>query len=225
MNPTPQKKSSGRSCLVYGCLSLIVVFVVALLVVFFGIRHYVNSMVQNFTEAAPRHFEAATLPEAESQALEERLQEFDRELQGTNQAAQIALDSRELNALIVTNPKLAALKDRVRVQLEGDHVQCLISVPLDSLSHTLFLGGLKGRYLNATARVGATVDKGRLDLKLVGATVKSVELPSEMLAELEKKLPWEEIQNSPEVKKLIDQIDWLKVAEGKVQLGKGEPKP
>jgi cytoskeletal protein RodZ len=110
MNPTPEKTKSGRGCFLYGCLSLVVLFILVVALGIWGIRHYIGSAIEQFTEATPQQFEPAALPEAESQALQERLQNFARDLQQTNQAAQLALDSRELNAVIAAEPSSKTTK-------------------------------------------------------------------------------------------------------------------
>jgi hypothetical protein len=225
MTPTPAKTKSGRGCFLYGCLSLVVLFILVVALGVWGIRHYVGSAIEQFTEATPQKFEPATLPEAESRALQERLQNFARDLQQTNPAAQLTLDSRELNAVIATEPSLAELKDSLRVQFDNNEVRCQLSVPLDPLANLPFLGRLKGRYLNATANVQVALENGTLTTRLVNAQVKGVSLPPEALARIEKTLPWEELRKRPEIQELLNRLDWLKIADGKLQLGTGQPEP
>lgn len=230
MNPTPEKRKSGRGCFLYGCLSLVVLFILVVALAVWGIGRYVGSAIEQFTEAAPQQFEPAALPEAENQALRERLQNFARDLQQTNPAAQLALDSRELNAVIATEPSLAELKDSLRVQFENNEVRCQLSVPLDPLAELpvvgwMFLSGLKGRYLNATANVRIALENGVLNTSLMDVQVKGVSLPPGALAEIEKALPWEELRQRPEIQELLNRLDWLKIADGKLQLGTGQPGP
>lgn len=225
MEPNPQKKKSGRSCFLVGCLSLVAVFIIAIVVLFLGARYYINKSIQQYTEATPVQFEPVTLSDEESKALETRVQEFNRNLQDTNKTAQIVLDSRELNALMAKDSELSKIASNVRVKLEGDQLTCLISFPLDELSKAPFLGGLKGRYLNGTAKVRVSLNGGNLSTKVTGISVKNEELPSEALTALEQNPRWQEMQHSPEVQKLIGKIDWLKITDGKVELGTGKPAP
>lgn len=227
MNPTSEtKKSSGRGCFLYGCLSVIILFILAIVVLVMGVRYFVNSNLAKFTEATPRQFESAALPAEEGKALQERLQGFARALEQTNEPAQLTLDSRDLNAAIANEPSLVDMKNSVRVALEGDQVQGLVSIPLDKLAELpmvgWFLGGAKGRFLNATASIRVSLTNGALHTKLMDLQVKGNSVPPVALAEIEKNLPWEELQKDPKLKALLDKIDWLKIADGKVQLGTGK---
>lgn len=225
MSASPEKKASGRSCFVLGCLSLVALFVVGIVALVLITRHYVRSSIEKYTDATPQQLEAVTLTAAESAALEERLQEFARALEQTNQPAQLALDSREINAVIAREPGLAGLKDTVRVQLEGNELKCVLSLPLDVFSGIPFLGGLKGRYVNASASVRVLLEDGLVATRLVEARVRGNALPPEVLAEIEKSAPWKEWQQDPKVQELIRKIDWLKIADGKVQIGRDQPGP
>jgi hypothetical protein len=225
MNPVPEKKSSGRGCFLYGCLSVVILVLLAITVSVMAIRYYVRTSIEKYTDAEPRQFETANLTDDESKALQDRLQGFARDLQQTNQPVALSLDSREVNAVIATEPALAELKQHVRVQLEGDGLQCLVSVPLDPLAEIPFLGGLKGRHMNATATVRVTLANGELSTRLVAAQVKGNPLPAQALAEIEKNLPWDKLLAEPKVKELIGKLEWVKIADGQVQLGAGGAAP
>lgn len=225
MEPTPQKKKSGRSCFLYGCLSLVVVVIAAVVVLYLGVRYYVNSSIQKYTETMPTKFEKITLTDEENKALQERVKNFNQDLQSTNHSAQISLDGRDLNALIAADKNLANVKDRVRVKIDGDELSCLISFPLDDMSNVPLLGGLRGHYLNATASVKVALENGALTTKITGASVKNLQIPAEVLAGIEKNPSWQQLQDKPEIKKLISKIDWLKITGGKVELGTGKPAP
>ncbi len=225
MNPAPEKKASSRGCFLYGCLSLIVLLVLAITVSVMFLRYYVRSSIEKFTDAEPRQFETTTLSDAETRALQDRLQGFARALQQTNQVAALSLDSSEMNAVIATEPALAALKKHLRVQLEGDELLCNLSVPLDPLADVPFLGGLKGRFMNATTTVRVSLADGTLTTRLVEARVKGNSLPPQALAEIEKNLPWDELLTDPKVKALIARLDGIRIVDGKLQLSAGGAGP
>lgn len=223
MNALPEKKSSGRGCFLYGCLSVVILVLLGIIVAVLAVRYYVRSTIEQFTDAEPRQFETVTLTSEQNQALQDRLQGFFRNLQDTNQPARLSLDDAEANALIATEPGLAEVKKHIRVQFAGDQVQCLVSLPLDPLAGMPFLGGLKGRFMNATASVGISLTNGELTAKLVDAQVKGNSLPPQALAEIEKNLPWDQWLADPKVKEMIGKLDWLKIADGRVQVGSGPP--
>ncbi len=225
MNSVPEKKASGRGCFLYGCLSVVILVLLAITVSVMAVRYYVRSSIEKYTDAEPRQFETANLTGDERQALQDRLQGFARDLQQTNQPAALALDSREINAVIATEPALADIKQRLRVQVTGDELQCLVSLPLDPLAGAPFLGGLKGRFINATANVRVSLERGVLTTRLVDMQVKGNPLPAQVLAEIEKNLPWDRLLAEPKVKELIARLEWLKIADGQVQLGAGGATP
>lgn len=225
MNPVPEKKASGRGCFLYGCLSVVILVLLAITVSVMAVRYYVRSSIEKYTDAEPRQFETATLTDDENKALQDRLQGFARDLQQTNQPVALALDSREINAVIATEPALADLKQRLRVQVTGDELQCLVSLPLDPLAGAPFLGGLQGRFINATANVRVSLENGALTTRLVDMQVKGNPLPAQALAEIEKNLPWDKLLADPKVNELIARLGWVKIADGQVQLGAGGATP
>ncbi len=218
MSTAPEKKSGGRGCFLYGCLSLVAVFILGLVLVVVGVRHYINSTIEQFTAAEPETMEPATLPEAEMRQLQERLRNFGQALQQTNEAAQLSLETRELNAVIATETRFNEVKDRLRVELQDDGMVCRVSLPLDPLSNLIFLSRLKGRHLNATLNVQVTVANGVLQTSLKSATVKGTAIPPELLARLEEKLPWQEIQQNPEIQEALARLGSLKIRDGRLEL-------
>jgi hypothetical protein len=88
-----------------------------------------------------------------------------------------------------------------------------------------FLGGIKGRYINANANVRVLLENGLVATRLEGATVNGQEVPDQVLAEIQKNIRWEEIQQDPKVRELVNKIDWLKIENSRVSLGRGEPGP
>lgn len=223
--PTPKKKTSGRGCFLYGCLSLVVIVLLGGLIAYLSLRYFINANIQRFTATEPQKFEAATLPDAEMKQLQQRLTDFDRALGQTNSPAQLALTGEELNAVLVTEPAAAKLKDIVRVRLQGDQVRGEISLPLDEASKLWFLGGLAGRHLNANLNLRVTVRNGVLDTQIVSAEVRGVPLPQRVVDEIQRQAPWREWQQSPEVQKLTERLDWLRIEDGQLKLGNKAAQP
>ncbi|HAV63200.1 MAG TPA: hypothetical protein DCY13_12650 [Verrucomicrobiales bacterium] len=223
---TPEpKKSGGRSCLLYGCLSVIVLTLLGTLAVYLVVRSAINSSIEKFTSAEPQKMEEVAMSDAEMEALRGRIRTFREALDDTNRVAMLELDGREVNAIITTSTNFADFKDLLRVRLEGDSARCEVSMPLDEFAKLPLMSGLEGRYLNASLDLSVEIQNDTLQTTLNGATVKSDSLPAEAIRELQKSLPWHEIQESPEVKELLAMIKWLKIEDGKIKLGTGQPAP
>lgn len=222
--PTPGgKKSSGRNCLLYGCLSMVVLVMLGILTVYLVFSYAFNSVVEQFTATEPRQFEDAALPQAEMDALKQRIATFTEALKDTNATAVLTLDAADLNALLVSNSDTQAMKDTVRVRLEDNTVVCDVSIPLSDFAKLPMMSRLEGRHLNANLDLSVLLENGALFTELSGARVKDQPLPDNVVQEVQKNLPWEELKKSPEMEGFFRRVKWLRVENGELRLGTGDP--
>src|SRR5436190_7479919 len=105
--PAPQAQRPRRSCLFYGCImgSFLLVFVLVGGLV--GYRLF-KKMLTDFTSSSPQPLPEVKMPQAEMDALQQRVERFRGEvLQGTA-SGELALSANEINALLNTDPDVQA---------------------------------------------------------------------------------------------------------------------
>lgn len=175
----------GRGCFFYGCLGALLIAVVGLVLVgIVGVylARFSSRLIDEYTATSPEPVPVVELPKAEVEAIEGRVQAF-QDAAGAGQASTLVLSAQDLNALIAEDPNL---RGRLAVEIEGNQLQGRLSFPLEELGLPGFLfGGLKGRYLNGSARMTPTlVSSGKLAVRIDELTVKGQPVSEEFLKAL-----------------------------------------
>lgn len=216
-----EKKSSSKGCLLYGCLTLVVLAILLLLGGYFTARYMVNTAINNFTDDAPIVFEEIVITDAERADLKERVDEFNSAKGKTNQPVELVLSSDEINALIDDDPDKPELSDNFRINIEDGKLIAKASIPLEQFSDMFFLSRLKDRHLNANVHVGVELEDGVAAIDIESAEVNGQPLPPEIIDALKKEMAFENLMNDPKVREKLDQIDSIRVEDGKLRISTG----
>ena len=207
----PPKK---RGCLFYGCLSLTVIALLAIvagIIGYFVIKNVTTGWIRDYTETAPAQIEKVEYTRAQTDAMQKRLANFKQALDGGTNLMEFILTADDLNALISTQREL---KDKLFVRIDGDQLRGEISMPLSDLGPFK----LSGRYLNATATFKIALANGALDVRLQDAQVKGRPLPSMVLSEFKKNNLAQEYQKDPKAAADIAKFDTVQVTNSTVLL-------
>jgi hypothetical protein len=212
---------SGRSCLLYGCLTLVVLMIAVAVGTFFLGRYAINRLanfVEQYTETSPMAMERVEMPEEEYASLETRLKDFQTALKDGRRIAPLVLTGRELNVLIARHPELGAWRDRLHVELEGTQVKGQVSLPLDELARIPGFSRLAGRYLNGAALLGVRLENGRLDVRVDSLEVKGQPLPDEVLSQLRLHNLAQDLEKNEQLSETLGQLRSIEVADGEVTI-------
>ena len=207
----PPKK---RGCLFYGCLSLAVIALLAIvagIIGYFVIKNVTTGWIRDYTETTPAQIEKVEYTRAQTDAMQKRLANFKQALDGGTNLMEFILTADDLNALISTQREL---KDKLFVRIDGDQLRGEISMPLSDLGTFK----LSGRYLNATATFKIALANGALDVRLQDAQVKGRPLPSMVLSEFKKNNLAQEFQKDPKAAADIAKFDTVQVTNSTVLL-------
>jgi hypothetical protein len=177
----PQRKPRG--CLFYGCLTVAILALIAVLLVgagaYFGYRA-VEEFVQEYAEDAPKPVPVVELPAEEVEAVQERIKKFRDALSAGKPTEPLVLTAAEINSLIAEVP---VLEGRLAVDFAGDKVRGQVSLPLDALgfpANVLF----PGKYLNGNAEFRVGIEDGELVVRLESLEVKGKRVPDTFVATL-----------------------------------------
>jgi hypothetical protein len=211
----------GRSCLLYGCLTLVVVLVAVGIGGYFLVRYGVNQLtafVQQYTETTPMAIERVEVEPGEYEAIEQRLAGFGEALDKGTRVEPLVLTGREINVLIAGHPELKAWRDRVYVRIVGDQIQADVSLPLDELANLPLMSGIKGRYLNGRAGLRASLVNGRLAVNLDSVEVKGEPLPENVMMQLRQHNLAQDAGRNRELSGTLGQLRSLEVADGQITI-------
>jgi hypothetical protein len=225
VTPAPARKKRG--CFFYGCLTLVILTLLVCVAGFFAVRYALNrftALIEQYTDAAPAALPPAELPAGDYEGLQGRLAEFQEVLEGRKDGPPLTLTSAELNALIANHAMMKEWKDRLRVAIDGDQVKAQLSLPLDRVAGLPFLSRLKGRYLNGSAVLKASLEDGLLDIHMVSLEAKGVRPPEEVMSRLRAENLAKDVQYQPEIAANLRKLNSLEVQDGVIML-RAKPPP
>jgi hypothetical protein len=208
--PRPRK----RGCFFYGCIALIItvlVLAVGSVLLFRYGKSKIERTVAEYTDPAPVQIEKGDASPARLKAVQDRIDAFRQGL-ANGQPQELALTADELNTLLAGQLDLQDLANKVFVIIEGDQMKANISWPLPDIGPLK----LKGRYLNGTATLKATVTNGKADLRIDDFQAKGKSIPSQFLDEIRKHNIADDLMRDQQAASAIRQIDNLEVKDGKV---------
>jgi len=181
--------SSGvRSYLKYvalGCFGTSLVLIVIGLALFFGGKYALDYAMEQFADENPTAFSESTLSPEESATLEKKFNSF---FSGQGGDLSLAMNSDEINHLIVNDPEFSDIGDKVRFTIMGSQMKAQLSLPMDDFKKMypdVPQGMLQGKYINTDA-----VIEFRSLGKSVGAYVKSMtiknkQVPASLLSNIQ----------------------------------------
>jgi hypothetical protein len=208
----------GRGCWFYGCLTLSVMFLLALLLAVLAVR-WVRNQVTAYTDAAPVTLPKVEMPAPEFQALNQRVTAFGQALEQGKAAEPLTLTELELNALLTGKPEMKPLADKVHVTLSEDRIKGQVSIPLQGLS---WFG--RGRYLNGEATFKVTLQNGVLIVVAEDVKVKGKPLPEAFMAAVRGQNLAEEATKDPENASAIGKLESIQIQDGRVIIKPSAPK-
>jgi hypothetical protein len=208
--PKPRK----RGCFFYGCIALIItvlILAVGSVLLFRFVKGKVDRVVAEYTDPTPVQIEKGDASPAKLKAVQDRIDAFRQGL-ASGQPQELALTADELNTLLAGQPDLQDLANKVYVIIEGDQMKANVSWPLPDIGPLK----LKGRYLNGTATLKASVTNGKADLRIDDFEAKGKAIPSQFLDEIRKHNIADDLMRDQQAASAIRQIDNLEVKDGKV---------
>ena len=215
MSDQPPK---SRGCLFYGCLTCVVLFLAACVLVFFAVR-FVRNRVTAYTDAAPAKMPAFEMSDADFKLLQERKKSFADAMEQGKATEPLVLTENEINALIIKSSESKELADKVHVSLSGEDLRGQVSVPLS------FLGWFgRGRYLNGEAGFNVSLQNGILIVTAREVKVKGKPLPESFMSQLRNENLAKDVYKNPKNAEAIRKLESIQVKDNRVII-KARPPP
>lgn len=192
-------------------VALAVLLGVSVLGTWLLLRHQRNQ----WTDAAPQSVVAvAVTDQGRGEVLYRRLHGAMRD----GQAAELELNSDELNQLLQVAPELAELSRMASVRLEDDHLVVDLAAPLQQFP------GMSDRFLNGRFVIAFSLRDGEPSFQIVSGTVKGRPVPASLLASLNRHggaMVRQRLRNIPETSR----FSALAVSDSRLQLKIKAAKP
>ncbi|MFA6561261.1 MAG: hypothetical protein WCV00_05080 [Verrucomicrobiia bacterium] len=209
-----------RGCLFYGCLTAIIITVLSVIGVgaltYYGLSKFAGLAVA-YTDTSPMQLPKIEVSRPVYEALQKRVKDF-KAAMDAGKSSLLILTADELNALIAGDASKSQWKGRVWFAIKDGSVGCQLSMPLDAMSAMPGLGNLKGRYLNGSATVRATMETGTLVVTLQSLDVRGKPLPAEILNAVKRENLAKNAANDPEVAVFLDRLASVGIQDDKLIL-------
>lgn len=185
---TPKK----HGCFFYGCITSLVVLLLAGVSIFFIARyamHQINAMVVQNTATSPMAVETVDLPPAELKALQARVEAFTTAMKAHAHPAPLVLTGPEVTTLLTSNPQMQPFRNGISIAFNGDEIDAQLSLPLDAVAAklpALKTFDVAGRYLNGNGTFKASISDGKLFVFVQSLTVKGRPIPENILSVLQQ---------------------------------------
>ncbi|HRZ37059.1 MAG TPA: hypothetical protein P5534_11930 [Candidatus Paceibacterota bacterium] len=208
----------GRGCFFYGCLTLVVVVILGLAGLYLGVRSVAKQVIQRYTDSSPMTLPAVEISAEEAAAAQQQFKAFQSALDAGTPAEPLVLGGNEINALIAAAPDFAMLKDRVHIAIDGDQVKGQISYPLDELPLPWFARMARGRYLNGSAGLSASMTNGALLVTIQSLEVKGEAVPEQFMAGLRQQNLAQNVYKDANSMATLRKIESIAIKDGKLEI-------
>lgn len=213
-NGIPQPPKTGRGCLFYGCITLIVLTVLAVAGIvalgYFGMR-MVKGMVNEYTEPNPMTLPVVKISSDDAQKTKLKVMTFKSAIERGEEPAPLTLTAQEINGLIGTEPDYQQLRGKVYVTIENDIVKGQISIPMADL-------GFPGRYLNGSAVFNIFTDESGLNIFINDFEVGGKRPPQAVMEQMKRQNMAANFENQPQNQKLVRAIKRIDVKDGAITI-------
>ncbi|MEY2466650.1 MAG: hypothetical protein QOD03_1171, partial [Verrucomicrobiota bacterium] len=210
---TEQKTKKRRGCLFYLAIIGVISLIVMVIGGFFGLR-YARSIVNQLTDLQPMTLPTVTLPEEEMLRLKDRIEDFRVAVQQGEPTAPLALTDTELNALISSDPDMAAFRNHLFVTIVSNQLQVQMSMRAEDLS----LDALRGRYINASGTVAIALKSDGLNINAQALSAKGKPVPGPVMRQIGGQNLAQKFNNEPRVNVALNKLQEIKIADGKLLL-------
>jgi hypothetical protein len=214
MSDQESPKSKGRGCFFYGCLTVAILFILGAIALYFGARYAMKTVLNAYTETSPASLPKTGLSTNELARLQARLEQFKAALESQKETEPLALSGAEINALIANEPQLRQYQDQFSVTIDQDQIKAQVSIPVEQLAFNSF----KGRYLNGSAGLKASLENGALVVRLQSLAIKGQTIPPPVLDRLSQENLAANAVRDPNAVVLLQRLAAIEVADGKITL-------
>ena len=143
----------------------------------------------------------------------------DHPLHAAEGGIHLALSGDELNALILTDPNLRALKGQLYVSIEDNQVKGQLSVPTARVG----LGVFRHRYLNGSGTFNVSLTNGTLYVSAQNLSVKGKPIPEKYMQQVRRQNLAQSFNDDPKISVGLNKLQSIEVKDGKLVIVPAPP--
>lgn len=185
---------------------------------FFGLR-YAKGVVGNLTDAQPMTLPTVHLADAQMFELHDRVETFQENVRDGQATDPLELSADELNALIETDPGLAALKNHLFVYISSNQLSAKISFPAEDLG----MIRLKGRYVNADGVFDVALTNQELHVTAESLVIKGKPVPRNIMRQITAENLADRFDQDPKTAAGLRKLQAIDVKDGKLVIVAKKP--
>jgi hypothetical protein len=179
----PEAKK-GRGCFFYGCITLMVLAIIAVVTVLLGVRYGVKYLRSNFTSTKPVAVAPVSLSPTQGERVTQRVEDFKKALRAGTATNALELTGDELDYVVRTS-STNGLQDNIHLTITNNQIHAEMSLPLDMYGPNFF-----GRFFNGEAKIGLTQQNGTVNVQLVDPRVNGQPIPGWLRSKIPQNIPW-----------------------------------
>lgn len=172
-----QPKKKGRGCWFYGCLTVVVLFLIVAVGGYLAVKHFIGKAVETYSTTTPIELPAVSVEKAQYDDLIKRVNDFKSAIDTGSGSNQLVLGAQDINALIAHDPEWEVARGKVYVEVRNGRVFARFNVPLDWF-------GYSGRYVNGEGEFGLSFKDGMLNLVPDNVLFNGQPAPAEILKQI-----------------------------------------
>ncbi|MDZ4816251.1 MAG: hypothetical protein SGI71_08300 [Verrucomicrobiota bacterium] len=207
-------EKTGRGCFFYGCLTVIILVVLAVVGTGIGGFFLYKKIVNDFTSPQPVSFSEVNISPDEKKALQERVSRFSNAISSGQPTEILTLNETEINALLQGNPEV---KKSLHVTVKDSIIGGQLSVPLSALPWDKMgllkhlKGGLQDRYFNGSAEFSVELKNGAALFYIQKLSTKDQPAAEWLMQSLRQENLAKEINNKPELTAKLSHFESVNV--------------
>jgi hypothetical protein len=209
-------RSDAGNCWVYGCASVVVVGIVGMIIAVFSVKMAYNKIVDAVTDEVAAEIPAVEATDAEQTATIEKYDAWVSALDNGTGKDAIELSQQDINILIQHHPEFEEFSTFGFVTIDGSEIQGDVSVPLDTIATATGFDRLNGRFFNGSVKLDISFQDGYLEAYINEATLKGEAVSDEFMAGLRAENIAKELNNDPEIRDALRNIESVEIKDGKV---------
>jgi len=207
----PKKK--GQGCFFYGCLTLIVLFLIVAGLGTYGIWKLKETAI-GYTDTQPLRVESKRIPPERAEEIKAKITRFYEAVQKGQGSGALTLTADEVNALVNSYQRFEKLGGGVQISFQDEEIKGQVSIPLEGLP----LGFGAGKYLNGTAAFKVWAEEGLVVASIDSLEVKGKKVPEMIMAELRKQNLARDLYKDVEKARMLKRLKRVEVKDGKLAI-------
>lgn len=201
-------KSNDGNCLIYGCASLVVIGIIAVVMIGFGARYFISQVKEQYTDNTPIELTIVDVSDAERDAIIDRVDTWLETLEHAGEKVTLTLTERDINVLIQHHKELKPLNGLIYVSINDSTITGDVSIPLENIP------GFSDRYFNGSADFEIDMSNGKLSVYATSASLKGESVPDEIMQQVSNENLAKDVNNDRDIEQHLEHIESIEVKDG-----------